>query len=220
MKGPDRANRLRDELARTLPAPRHADRSVRRKALLLAGRIHALGVAPVPDEAALQERLRGIADLHLADLDDLLVAREAAALALTDALADGADEATVLPVLDELTEQELRFMACREAASPPARRGADERWSEASDLARAALDGVAYLLVAHNARRVERLYGIAAEHRRRFWWLSEGAGIDPAALVALPAVAEMVAAFPEAAEELQRLAATWTLVRRGDSEDE
>jgi hypothetical protein len=68
-------------------------------------------------------------------------------------------------------------------------------------------------LVAINDVRREMVAKIAPEDRARFYWWSEGSAIDPVAASALPAVAHLVATFPDAQrrfEVLVQAQAAWT----------
>jgi hypothetical protein len=74
------------------------------------------------------------------------------------------------------------------------------------EVARAAFDDavspLASRLTRWNELRAEGLAGLGARTRARFWWRSQAANVRASALDALPAVAELLAAFPALRAEL------------------
>jgi len=111
------------------------------------------------------------------------------------------DVTRALGALDARTRLELRAMGAAALAGV----SLDDEQREAIDAIDAIWRPSVWKLVSYNDARAERLAWIAPEHRKRFFWLSDGVGIAPSAVAALPAVAELVARFPEASLELDAL---------------
>jgi hypothetical protein len=210
----DRVRTLVQGLGRT---PRPADAESRADRLAEAGRVLAMG-GDLPKLAMLAEAAETFVG---EDLEAHLGALEAGAFHLVEAASalEGvsgspptSDEppAALASALERRTQLELCWIGADALTALP--EAAKERRSELVEEADALLDGQLHRLVAFNRWRGERARELDPAYRGAFPWLCRGVGIDPAAVAHLPAVAELVAAFPAALDELAQLAGTWRVL--------
>lgn len=165
-------------------------------ALPIAGRLYAIERAELVPAA-----LSAAAARWIERLDDHIDALHETVFELVDALAS--ERGAALGALDRWTELQLSWWgAC---AAGAAIEDARVRWSEALEEARVALAPCEHYLVAHNTERASALALVAPSKRAELFWLTRGVGIDERSVGMLSAVAELVARFPSAEEELRRL---------------
>jgi len=171
---------------------------------VLAQLVDTLG-APVTAETLSSVGLEGLAVEVLAALD----AREDAVPTRPDLDSDAEDrDPGDLEPLERALEArdrvELALLGAEAMVGSGALRLDDELAAEL-DAFESLLRPELWRLTVTNEDRARPLAFVPPPLRDRFWWRFDGVDVDPRAADALPAVASLVARYPEARDELERL---------------